>query len=144
MDIEQRMENNELVIAAFDGDMEDIVRLLDTGVDINQDGQCWNPLHAAVENDQLESVRLLIEKGADMEKRADPKKAGIDCPPLDHAVDAACDCAAQSGTPGAEVRTDIITRLLSAGADPKTGLKYAKLYGSARIMDLLSAANEAR
>ena len=127
---------DELVQAAFEGDVAAVARLLEAGADIDADGRIWNALHAAIENDDVACVRLLLEHGADVDHRA----AG-DLTPLAHAVDVAIDGTRQNGGDGDE-RTDVIELLLDAGADPAPGLKAARGYRAGKLIDLLTAAVE--
>jgi Ankyrin repeats (3 copies) len=119
--------SDELIQAAFDGDVERVTRLLDDGADIGGDGRGhWNALHAAIENEETECVRLLIRRGADIHHRA----GGLT--PLAHAVDIAIDGTWQrAGVPGGEP-TDIIQVLLDGG------LAVAQRYGAQKIIDLLA------
>ena len=126
--------SDELVRAAFEGDVAAVARLLEAGADVDADGRIWNALHAAIENDDVACVRLLIEHGADVEHRA----AG-DLSPLAHAVDVAIDGAHQNA---GDERTDVIELLLEAGADPGPGLMVARGYRAAKLIDLLTAAAE--
>jgi len=126
---------DELVQAAFEGDLETVERLLEAGADIDADGRIWNALHAAIENEDVACVRLLIDRGADVEHRA----AG-DMTPLAHALDIAIDGTHQTGGNPDDERTDIIQMLLDAGADPTPGLEVARGYRSQKLIDLLSAA----
>jgi ankyrin repeat protein len=126
---------DHLVRAVFEGDLQAVERLLDAGADIDAEGRIWNALHTAIESENIDCVRLLIERGADVEHRA----AG-DLTPLAHAVDVAIDGADQhGGTPGDE-RTELIELLLQAGADPAPALEAARGYRSAKLIDLLAAA----
>lgn len=128
---------HELVRAAFSGNTEEITRLLDVGVPINaQDGEGWNPLHAAIENDQKECICLLVENGADIACVIN----GLT--PLAHAVDITIDGTIQTGGSQGDEPVDIVRYLLSAGADPLPGLAVAESYGSQKLIALLSAAED--
>jgi ankyrin repeat protein len=130
---------DELVQAVFEGDVAEVARLLEAGADVDADGRIWNALHAAIENDDLACVRLLLDHGADVEHRA----AG-DLSPLAHAVDIAIDGAHQTGGNPGDERTDVIALLLEAGADPGPGLVVARGYRAAKLIDLLTAAVDRR
>jgi hypothetical protein len=128
------MERRELLArAAFDGNIAEVTRLLDVGADIDAEGTNWNPLHAAIENDDPSCVRLLIERGADIERPA-PGYAS----PLAHAVDISIDGTIQSGGHPGEEPTQVILLLLSAGASVESGLLVARSYNSGKIVALLT------
>jgi hypothetical protein len=94
-----------------------------------------NPLHAAIENERVSCVQLLIRRGADIERCA----AG-DLSTLAHAVDIAIDGTIQAGGNPGDEPTEIINLLLEAGTDPTPGLRVAQAYGSSKIIELLSVA----
>lgn len=57
----------ELVYWASLGDLEQVQRCLAQGVDVNSaDDEGYSALHAAAENNYLDIVKLLVEKGADV------------------------------------------------------------------------------
>lgn len=57
----------ELVYWASLGEVEEIEKLLAQGVDVNQtDDEGYSALQAAAENDNLDVVKLLVEKGANV------------------------------------------------------------------------------
>lgn len=57
----------ELVYWASLGELEQVKQLLRAGSDPNQtDDEGYSALHAAAENNYLDIVKLLIEKGADV------------------------------------------------------------------------------
>ncbi len=121
-----------LVQAAFRGDIQAVDRQLDSGADIDAAGRVWNPLHAAIESEELECVRLLLERGADVEAISG------DLSPLAHAVDITIDGHHQSGgIPGGE-HLDIVALLLHAGADPEPGLRVAEGYEATRVVHFIS------
>lgn len=124
----------ELVQAAIDGDTESIDRLLDAGADIDAHGRNWNALHSAIEHENLACVRLLVRRGAALER------PGGGLTPLAHAVDIAIDGALQTGAHPGDEQTEIVDLLLAAGADPAPGLAVARAYGSTKLIDLLAAA----
>ena len=123
--------------AAFDGDAPSVLRMLSAGVDINAQGRgIWNALHAAIENEQLECVELLVSRGADL------KQVNSGLSPLAHAIDIAVDGTWQTdGHPGDEP-TDIVQCLLRAGADPQLELASVKSYDhpSEKLTRVLEAA----
>lgn len=59
-------QNSEFVHAAFEGDLESVRQMVAAGADVN----CWDmgmsPLHAAIENGNVEVARFLLEHGADV------------------------------------------------------------------------------
>lgn len=121
----------QLVQAAFDGDNERILLLLEAGVPINGKGPVFAPLHAAIENHQPATVALLLQRGADIELVAG------DLTPLALAVDVACDCNWQIGGKPGDESTEVISMLLAAGAVPESGLQVAREYASTKIIELL-------
>jgi ankyrin repeat protein len=128
---------HELVRAALNGKIDEIIRLLDLGVPIDaQDGEGWNALHAAIENEQKECVSLLIVNGADIACIVNGMT------PLAHAVDISIDGTMQTGGSQGDEPVDIVRYLLSLGADPSPGLAVAKSYGSQKLITLLSATED--
>jgi hypothetical protein len=77
----QRAEHEELVAAAGKGDLETMRRLLDSGVDVNcvAEESRHTPLTLAARESQLEAVRLLLERWANVDQ---PKHPGWDYTPL--------------------------------------------------------------
>jgi hypothetical protein len=117
--------------AAFDGNMEAATRLLAKGADVDWThplGEGWTPLFWAVHESQLGTVKLLLEKGAKVNRR---DKLG--CTPLYW--------ASLTGN------TEIIRTLLKHGAktdtvDKKRGwspLMRAAYMGHASAVELLAA-----
>ncbi|MBL8261960.1 MAG: ankyrin repeat domain-containing protein [Xanthomonadaceae bacterium] len=67
------METNELLVqAAFDGNLDELTRLLMDGGNVDAEGRYWNALHAAIENGQVSCVRLLIAHGANVNQLSRP------------------------------------------------------------------------
>jgi len=64
-----------LQAAARDGDTTEITKLLDGGYDINDYGSAKPPIVWAIWRKKLDAVKLLIEKGADLE--APPESNGV-------------------------------------------------------------------
>lgn len=134
--------SDELWKAAFDGDFQELIRLLDAGVNI--DGEdLGRALHAAIENENLDCVQLLIHRGADIEHPL-TTKARTTCTPLSHAVDISIDGTIQTGRRPGEEPTEIVNLLLAAGADPGPALKVAQSYQSAKLIELLTRAMNVR
>lgn len=126
--------NSSLTDAAFNGNVDDVVRLLDVGEDINAIDGVWNPLHAAIENEHSDCVGLLLGRGADIERSCGKLT------PLAHAVDIAIDGTIQSGGKPGDEPIEIIIQLLAAGAAPAPGLKLAREYECDKIVKLLMNA----
>jgi hypothetical protein len=78
-----------LINAAFDGQTEEVKRLLDTGIPVEGVVGGQNALHAAIENSQCETVECLLRRGADVNAVLD----GV--PPLHHAIDVEADHISQ-------------------------------------------------
>lgn len=126
----------ELEKAAFEGALKKVEELLDDGAEIDAVGQHWNPLHAAIENEQISIVEYLLRRGADIE--------AIHCgmTPLQHAVDISVDGAIQSGGQPGDERTDVIKLLLENGAQRESAIALAHEYKSQRIIQFLEAEIE--
>ncbi len=110
--------------------------LLEGGADPNRSYEGRSPLVCAVEHEQLEIVRLLIENGANVNS-AD--ESGFT--PLHLAVDIEADGAYQAGR---EPTTVLTALLLRYGADPglpdqsgQTPLRLAEEYGHIGAVGLL-------
>jgi hypothetical protein len=124
--------DDHLKQAAFDGDAAEVARLLDAGADINYVSYTWTPLHAAIENENVACVKLLLERGADIELQG---AAGMS--PLAHAVDTSIDGTNQRGGGQDDVPTEIVMLLIAAGADIGPGLDVARTYHSQKLIRLL-------
>jgi hypothetical protein len=62
--------NDDLLEAAFRGDLGEVRRLLDKGADVNaKSGIGWTPLHAAAFCGHLDVVKFLVERGADIDAK---------------------------------------------------------------------------
>jgi hypothetical protein len=99
-----------LTDAAFNGDLDTMRSLIEDGADVNAAGRVWNPLHAAIENDQIAAVHYLLSVGADPDFRYN------DWPALHHAIDAEMDGYQQTNAsilPSAY----LVRMLVEAGAD---------------------------
>ncbi len=60
----------ELVYWASLGEVAEVEKSLANGVDVNQtDEEGYSALHAAAENGYLDVVKLLVEKGADVQHK---------------------------------------------------------------------------
>mgnify|MGYP000648657340 CR=1 FL=1 len=61
------MSGENIWIAASDGDMNRVVELLESGVDVNaQDEQGYSPLHAAVSYGHKDLIELLLQRGGNL------------------------------------------------------------------------------
>jgi ankyrin repeat protein len=133
--------------AAFDGDVEQVRRLLDSGVDVDVEAEpSGTALHAAIENGRVDVVRLLLGRGAEVQKSGNGRFT-----PLAHAIDAACDGAQQVELDELDSEwIEIIRLLLSRGADPfvvsrgahrpLTAISIARDYGRRELAELLTVA----
>lgn len=121
--------------AAFNGNTQELKLLLRGKIDLNQKGKNWTPLHSAIENQNLDCLKLLIEYGADVEFIGSESEGF----PLEHAVDITIQSNNNTGGKEGDENLDIITVLLEAGANPKTAIPLAKTYGSKKIMTKLNS-----
>lgn len=128
-------ELEKLVDAAFNGNKYLMVKLMDKVFDINATSKSWNALHAAIENEKVECVQLLVDFGADLEIE------NLGLTPLAHAVDISIDGNIQNNGELGEEHTEIIDILLRSGANPNSGLALARKYGSKKIIEKLDKAN---
>lgn len=124
-------DTQKLVQAAFAGDIGQVKQLLRNCSDIDLESGEWNALHAAIENQQIECVKLLVDFGADVER------ANGDLTPLAHAVDIALDSANQLGNELDSQSIEIISAILNAGAHAKSGLIIVEQYDSTEMKSLL-------
>lgn len=121
-------QDNELLTAAWEGDAQRVKELVALGADLESLDKLGNtPLHLAIENLNVEVVRVLIEAGADVNK----KTADGSWTPLAHACDAVSDAASQlNKTPDNE----LLRLLVAHGADVDSptwqGLTPLELLGS--------------
>lgn len=136
------MNNNDNLLekicqSAFNGDINELKILLLKDINLNQVGKNWTPLHSAIENENTECVKLLIEKGADIEYM------GMKCmgTPLDHAVDISVQSNNNTGGKPGNENLEIISILLEAGANTKAAIITAEDYDSKKIIDKLKKQN---
>lgn len=62
----------ELVYWASLGEVTEVEKVLEQGVDVNQtDDEGYSALQAAAENDHLEVVKLLVSKSADVQYKSE-------------------------------------------------------------------------
>jgi hypothetical protein len=122
----------EICDVAFDGNINALRNLLVEKIDLNRSGRNLTPLNSAIENSNIECVKLLIEKGANVEYIE-----GYDGSPLEHAIDISIDTNNNTGGNEGDESTEIIRILLDAGADPRSGVRTAESYGSKKIMAIL-------
>lgn len=126
----------QLIQAAFNNQTDQLIKLLATGIDINAKGRCWSALHAAIENENYDCVKILIENGADIEQ------INGNFTPFSHAVDISIDGTMQTGGGQGDEPTKIIMYLLQNGANPEPGLKVANDYQSKKIVQLIETYKE--
>lgn len=128
------MSQSQLEDAAFEGDIKAVKEALLAGLNINAEGSVWNPLHAAIENDQFEVVILLVENGANIECRHTYSKLT----PLAHAVDILIDRCLQNDTPILMADFSIIDYLVRKGARLESGIEVADEYMEETVKSYLS------
>ena len=136
-------KTEELVQACFTGRLNLVRSLVEEGVDINAMGRIWNPLHAAIENEQIDVINYLLTSGADIEYPCGGMR------PLHHAIDLEIDAASQADEPE-NANTTLTRLLLDAGADingtdgeGKTPLQMALERGHEKAERLLRARGAA-
>jgi len=127
-----------ICIAAFEGQTSSLATLLENQVDLNRVGKNWTPLHAAIENENLDCVRLLINYGASIEYCGE----NVMGTPLEHAIDICIQSNNNTGGKDGDENVEIIKLLLDSGANPDTGEKIAQLYNSVKIRSLLKEYTE--
>ena len=122
-----RQGEQALQLAAWKGQIDAVKWLLDHGAAINRSGAAWSALHYAVFSGQNKIVRLLIERGGDVNARA-PNGSSV------------LMMAAHEG------KEDLVQPLLDAGADPgirnengDTALSWAMRYGNFSIAERVSS-----
>lgn len=121
-----------LTKAAGEGDVEVVIRQLDSGMNINQrDIRGFTALHEAAWKGQSNVVRILLERGADFKIRSNE---GLN--PLQY--------AALRG------HVDVVRLLLNAGADPGVGWRHKTLVelaqerGHTSVVHILKQAEKQR
>ncbi len=68
---ESELHLPELVLAASLGDLQQVEKLLESGINANQiDDDGYSALHAAAENNHLAIVKLLLQHGANLNYKA--------------------------------------------------------------------------
>lgn len=98
-------EQVEYTEALGSGNVAVVKKYLDNGVGVNEQFFAWSALHISANKGQLEVVKLLVERGADLNYRHPITKM---TPLAMAAVDG---------------YTEIVTYLLSKGADPNVKLR---------------------
>ena len=102
LESEQQVEYTE---ALGSGNIKVVKKYLDNGVGVNEQFFAWSALHIAANKGQLEVVKLLVDRGADLNYRHPITKMT----PL--------------GMAAVDGYTDIVDYLLSKGADPNVKLR---------------------
>jgi|GEM_PF-2312432 len=116
----------ELHIAAYEGDVERVKKLLKKGADPNaRNVVSWTPLHVAASKNHIEITKLLLEHGADPNVQEEHGRT-----PLHVAA--------------SKNHVDVVKLLLERGADPNTQdenghtpLHYSAFYGQVDVVRLL-------
>jgi len=131
----------QLLDAISKGEIKKVRVLLEQGADPNgiDDDMQWTPLTVAIENEQIEIIKLLLSSGAEINRRS---KYGQS--PLHIAVDISIDGTYQAHGKYGDEPIDIISYLLQQGADKnatdkdgKTPIDWALEYKSDKIVKLL-------
>jgi ankyrin repeat protein len=100
---------DKLTWAAYCGDLTEIEKYLNMGIDINSyDRNGETPLIVAIENAEIEAVKFLLQKGADPNK-----KSLYGCSPLEWFINLEEDVLDN----GFELSTETIDLLYDFGAD---------------------------
>ncbi len=133
--------DRQLCDSVWEGDAERVRELCVAGADID----CYNdmgntPLHLAVEQCDVEMARILLEHGADVNRRTEMGS----WTPLVHAVEAVSDAANQVNRPP---DNKILEVLLQYGADVTSrdfrgwsALFFAEKYGNIEALRILREA----
>ena len=108
------LDRDPLVDAAFNGNIEEVRRLIGMGHDVNTEPlHRYTPLHAAIENVEPDVVRLLLASGANVNLQGSTKWS-----PIFHAVEIACEAAHQRESNDlSPAALSVIELLLDHGAD---------------------------
>jgi len=138
------MRTEELAQAADDGNLTLVKTLFLTGNDIDAMGTNWSPLHAVIENERVDVIKLLLAKGADIEYVCCGRR------PIPHAIDVKIDAATQ--TNAADYPEPIMIKLLlesganvqSKNSDGQTALQWAQERRHAKAVDILAAYEQAK
>lgn len=94
------LKDNDLIEAAREGNLYGIIMAMDSGFGVNDRGRYRiPPIVVAADAGQVDAVRLLIQKGAQIDLRAHDNQTAL-------------------GAAVARERADIVKVLLDAGADP--------------------------
>lgn len=120
-------EQTEYITALGDGNIKVVQRYLDSSSEnANLNAFAWSPLQIAVENDRLTVVKLLVERGADLNYKHPITKM------------TALSMAAYNGYTG------VVEYLLSKGANPNIKMRgdvsivrAVKDLGNTKMVDLL-------
>lgn len=98
-------EQIDFITALGEGNVTTVQHYLDNGASVNEGSFAWSPLQIAANKDQLAIVKLLVERGADLNYKHPITKM------------TALSLAAYEGY------QDVVEYLLSKGADPNIKLR---------------------
>lgn len=121
--------------AVVRGDISALAGLIDTGANLNAMCNGWTPLIHAVYNDKLDIVRLLVNKGADVNLGGDPKLTSRELP---------------LGLAAWKNNSGMVDILIASGADPnakdgtgRSALDYAKQWKNVEMEQRLTGGRPA-
>ena len=130
IDLSNRYDEQALQLAAWRGHLEAVKWLLGHGAGVNRPGQHWTALHYATFAGRREIVRLLLERGADIDARTPNGSTALMM-------------TAREG------REELARQLLEAGADARasnengdSALTWAMRHKNFRIAQMVSTAAE--
>ncbi|WP_264687663.1 MULTISPECIES: ankyrin repeat domain-containing protein [unclassified Wolbachia] len=104
-------KNNDLMVAAAEGNLSKIIELINQGADVNAKDRGLAPLHFAATYGQLNAVEKLIEEGADVNV-----KDALNLTPLFYAINYYKD------------KLNLIEKLIKKGADVNAKSNIRRTY----------------